>query len=123
MHTLSVIVAQNNPSIAHDIVSRLRTRVHNVSFVHSRAELRAEMTKRRADAVILDLELVGPKELRQFCEEFRGITIVATHRSPDDKMWKAALEMGAVDCCHCADVEGILRAITQNARFAHAHAA
>lgn len=123
MHRLSVIVAQKSPLAANEIASRFRVRVRHVALAHSGGELRAEL-KRGADAVVLDLELVSPVELRALCEELHSIPVVATHRSPDEEMWMTCLDAGAVDCCHCKDVDGMLRAIANNVRLArHAHAA
>jgi DNA-binding response OmpR family regulator len=117
MHSLSVIVALKNPSAANQIAAQFRTRVRDVVTTHSRVELRAALAKRSADAVVVDLELCEPVELRQLCEELHGIPVVAAHRSPDEEMWMRSMDAGAVDCCHCADVEGMLRAILQNVRL------
>lgn len=124
MHCLSVIVALRNPSTANQIANQFRTRVRSVSIANSRAELRSSLAKQHADAVVVDLELCNCGELRQLCNDLHGIPVVATHRSPDEEMWTASLDAGAVDCCHCADVEGMLRALQQNVRLArYAHAA
>jgi CheY-like chemotaxis protein len=124
MHSLSVIVALKSPSAASQIASQFRTRVREVAIAHSRAELHTAMAKRRADAIVVDLELCSCADLRQFCDDLHGIPVVATHRSPDDDMWTKCMDAGAVDCCHSADTEGLLRAIQQNVRLVrYAHAA
>ncbi len=125
MHTLSIVVAQRNPAIADELARLLQLRVRHVAVAHSRAELSGEIWRMRPDAAVVDLELFNREELRQLCTDFRGTALIVTHHAPDEAMWKACMDAGALDCCHC-DAEGILRAIShylQNTRHAYARAA
>ena len=87
------------------------------------AEIEEAILKHRANAAIVDLELVKAEELRKLCHEFGRTAVVATHRSPDEAMWMNSMELGAADCCDRSDVEGMLRAISHNVVMTRAHAA
>jgi DNA-binding response OmpR family regulator len=120
MQNLSVVIAQKEASASQLLSHALMARVRHVVVVNSRAELNNAILKNRAQAAIVDLELMSRAQLRQLCKEFGNVAVVATHRLPDEEMWMASLEAGAVDCCHYKDVEALLRAITQSVRLAHA---
>jgi DNA-binding NtrC family response regulator len=119
MQSLSVVIAQKEPSASQLLAHALMGRVRHIVVVNSRTDLQDAIRNTLAKAVIVDLELMNRVQLRQLCHEFGGVAVVVTHRSPDEEMWMECLEEGAVDCCHCKDVEGVLRAITQNVRLAH----
>jgi hypothetical protein len=51
------------------------------------------------------------------------VEIVCTHRLADDRMWSAALGVGAVDCCHPSDVRGIVLAANRTQIMARTTAA
>lgn len=123
MQSLTVVIAQKEALASQSLAQALSTRVRHVVVANARTEIVDAIYKNRAQAAIVDLELISGAQLRQLCHDCSGVAVVATHRSPDEEMWMASLEEGAADCCHSKDVEGVLRAITQNVRMAHAKAA
>lgn len=120
MNHLTVVIAQKDEGAAERLAQKLGSRFGRVSIAHSRAEVEEIILKTRANAAIVDLELLEIDQLRDLCHEYRRTAIVATHRSPDEEMWMACLESGAADCCHRDDVDGLLRAISHNVTFARA---
>ena len=120
MNYLSVVIAQKDESAAERLAQKLRTRFGQVSIAHSREEVKQIIANTRANAAIVDLELLEDDQLRELCREYRKTAIVATHRSPDEEMWKVCLDSGAADCCYREDVDGLLRAISQNVTLARA---
>ncbi len=123
MQHLSVVIAQKDQAAASQLATTLRGRFRHVAVAHSSTEIHDAILKNRANAAIVDLELVQSDELKELCQEFKRTAIVATHRSPDEEMWMSCLQSGAADCCHRTDVEGMLRAIANNVvltRAAHA---
>ncbi len=68
------------------------------------------LLRHEARVAVLDLELVNLEEVRQVAHIFDDLTIVCTHRSPDERMWMAAIDAGAVEFCHPLDIHTILRA-------------
>jgi hypothetical protein len=49
-------------------------------------------------------------EVNKLARTFDDLVVVCTHRSPDERMWMAALKAGAVEFCHPQDLRSILRA-------------
>ena len=123
MNQLSVVIAQKDQVAAERLAQVLRARCKHVAVARSKEEAQQAIAKNRANAAVVDLELLEGDQLRDLCQEYRGTAIVATHRSPDEEMWMACLESGAADCCYRGDVDGLLRAITSNARLSRARAA
>lgn len=70
----------------------------------------------KAQVAVLDLESVNVEEVRQLIRAFHNLTIVCTHRAPDETMWVTALNAGAVECCHPRDIRSILRALQSAAK-------
>ncbi len=123
MQHVSVVIAQKDPSFAQQLANSLQGRFRHVAVARSGAELADALAKHRAQAAIVDLELVANDELQHLCHDFGRTVVVATHRSPDEEMWMTSMELGATDCCHRADVDSMLRAISHNVvltRTAHA---
>jgi ActR/RegA family two-component response regulator len=120
MNHLTVVVAQKDQVAAERLAQMLRGRCKHVAIALSKDEVQQAILKTRANAAIVDLELLEDDQLQDLCQEYPSTAIVATHRSPDEEMWMACLESGAADCCYPGDVDGVLRAITQNTRSARA---
>lgn len=123
MHHLSVVIAQADQIAAERLARAFRSRFRQVTLAHSPSEVAQAVKNSRADAAIVDLELLERDDLRRLCEDCPRTAVVVTHRSPDEDMWMACLEVGAADCLHRFDVDGMLRAISHNtplARAAHA---
>jgi DNA-binding response OmpR family regulator len=120
MNHLTVVVAQKDQVAAERLAQVLRGRCKQVAVAHSKEEVQHAILKTRANAAIVDLELLVDDQLRDLCQEYRNTAIVATHRAPDEEMWMACLESGAADCCYRGDVDGVLRAITNNVTMTRA---
>jgi DNA-binding NtrC family response regulator len=110
MHPPAVVIAQNDPAIAQALANDLHAHFANVGVAKSSVELRTLLQRHEARVAVLDLELVGLDEVHQLAHSFQDLTIVCTHRSPDERMWMAALGAGAVEFCHPQDIRSILRA-------------
>lgn len=123
MQHLSVVIAQKDCASSDQLSLELKRHFRNIAVAHSHVEIHDALAKLKANAVIVDLELISFDELRRLCQNSLGAAVIATHRSPDDEMWMECLAIGAADCCQIADVDGMLRAIAHNVHFAHARAA
>jgi DNA-binding NtrC family response regulator len=110
MHPPTVIIAQNDRAIAQELENDLHAHFARVAVAKSSIELRTLLQHHEARVAVLDLELVSLDEVRQLARFFQDLTIVCTHRSPDEQMWMAALGAGAVEFCHPQDIRSILRA-------------
>jgi len=116
MLPLTAVVVQSDPEAASALVRSLLRHFHTVRLAASLAEARSAIPRHRADFVIADLELVGVAEVEQLRRDFTSLSIVCTHRLPDEKLWAAALQAGALDCCHASDVRSIVLAAMRNAQ-------
>ncbi|HYL92297.1 MAG TPA: hypothetical protein VEW69_03975 [Alphaproteobacteria bacterium] len=113
MRPLSVIVVQNNASLAESLVQSLNLHFRAVKKAPDLNILRELLVSDHADVAIVDLELAGLEEVRRLKQEFDRCTIVCTHRLADEKLWSEALAAGAADCCFSSDVRAIVLAATQ----------
>ena len=123
MLPLTAVVVQSDPESAAALASSLLRHFHTVRIVRSLEEVRAAIPRHRAELAILDLELIGIAEVEQLRRDFATLSIVCTHRLPDEKLWASALDAGALDCCHCSDVRGIVLAAMRNAQASRPGAA
>ncbi len=110
MRPINAVLAHHDPSSTEKLVDSLRKEFRNLVIVNSAPELRLAVARYRAPFAVVDLELVGLNELQQLCHDFPTTAYVCIHRLADDRMWSDALAAGAVDCCHCDDLAGILMA-------------
>jgi DNA-binding response OmpR family regulator len=110
MPSPTVVIAQNNPAIALGLADDLHAQFVRVAIAESAVELPAILARHEARMAVLDLELVDLEEVNRLARTFSDLAIVCTHRSPDERMWMAALNAGAVEFCHPQDVRSILRA-------------
>lgn len=123
MHTLTVVVAQSDCIVAEHLAANLHAHFKNVVVARDVDEIRHHVQKDSADLVIMDLEMAELLELRGLMNEFRHISVVCTHHAPDEDMWKRCMEIGALDCCSCCDVQGIIRAARRHSGRGSATAA
>jgi len=79
-------------------------------------ELHTMLLRNEARVAVLDLELVTLVEVNTLARTFEDLVVVCTHRSPDERMWMAALKSGAVEFCHPEDLRSILRAARTGAK-------
>ena len=110
MLPLTAVVVQSDPEAAAALVRSLLPHFHTVRVASSLEEVRSAIPRHRAEFVIADLELVGVRDVEQLRRDFASLSIVCTHRIPDEKLWAAALDAGALDCCHASDVRSIVLA-------------
>ena len=110
MPSPTVVIAQNNPDIAAGLANDLHAHFARVAVAQSATELRTMLLRHEARVAVLDLELLDINEIRNLARNFGELTIICTHRSPDERMWMDALRAGAVEFCHPLDLRSILRA-------------
>ena len=110
MRPMNAVLAHHDPDAAKYLAASLTKEFRNLLVAQSAYELRSSVARFRAPFAVIDLELIGLPELKELCREFPATAFVGIHRLADDRMWTEALAMGAVDCCHCDDLRGILLA-------------
>jgi DNA-binding NtrC family response regulator len=107
----TIVIAQRDPTIAQGLANELQAHVARVAVTESATELHTILQRREARAAVLDLEIVNLEEVCRLASIHDDLTIVCTHRAPDERMWMDALKAGAVEFCHPQDVRSILRAL------------
>jgi hypothetical protein len=110
MRPINAVLAHHDSASAQRLSDLLRKEFRNLVTANSAEELRSAVRRFRAVFAVVDLELIDFCELKELCYEFPATAFVCIHRLADDRMWSEALAMGAVDCCHCEDLRGILMA-------------
>ena len=110
MRPINAVLAHRDPGAAQYLAGSLSKEFRNLLVTRSAYELRANVARYRAPFAIIDLELISLAELKELCREFPATAFIGIHRLADDRMWADALAAGAVDCCHCDDLRGILLA-------------
>jgi DNA-binding NtrC family response regulator len=120
---LSAVVLENDSRIGTSLASGLRSHFHTVQLTGSREELRERVAKGRPAVVILDMECSRLSDVRNLHQDFPSLTIVCTHRVPDDELWVAAMEAGATDVCATDDVQTVLSSALRSLGVAKAAAA
>jgi DNA-binding NtrC family response regulator len=104
----TVVIAQNDPSIVRELTHELNLHFALVAVAESVLALRTFLMLHAVRLVVLDLELATLNEVHQLVRTFNDLNIVCTHRTPDERMWMAALKAGAVEFCHPMDISAIL---------------
>jgi DNA-binding response OmpR family regulator len=120
---LSVVVLQKDPVIAQSLAGGLRSLFHSVYVAGSDHELRDQVAQNVPEVAVLDVEAIRFADVERLHQDFPSLLIVSTHRIPDEEMWMAALEAGAVDVCPSYDVEAILASILRSVALAQGTAA
>jgi DNA-binding NarL/FixJ family response regulator len=110
MRPINVVLAHHDAVSAERLAASLGKEFRNLVVAKSAEETRSAVARFRAPFAVVDLELIGMAELRELCAHFPATAFVCIHRLADDRMWTQALANGAVDCCHCNDLRGILQA-------------
>lgn len=108
MRPINAVLAHHDVPAAQRLGDSLRKEFRNLVVAQSAGELKSAVARYRAPFAVIDLELVSLGELKELCHDFPATAFVCIHRLADDRMWSEALAMGAVDCCHCEDLHGIL---------------
>ncbi len=106
----TIVIAQNDPTIAMQLANDLHAHFARVAVAANAAELRTMLLRHDARVAVLDLELFNLEDIRQLAHIFDDLTIVCTHRSPDERMWMDVMDAGAIEFCHPLDIHTILRA-------------
>ena len=122
MHRLNIVIAERDPEIAGHLLSCLHCHFRSIQLTHSFGELRAAITSGRIDAIIADLETVDLQQLADL-KRAHKLTVICTHRVPDEQMWTAALDARAFDVCQRNDIPAIIGAIQRSLLAAKAAAA
>jgi DNA-binding NarL/FixJ family response regulator len=123
MKPLSVVVAQRTSQISDSLSKSLNHHFRVITKATTLNDLMQAIPSQTADAAIVDLEVFGLNDVNQIHSRFPGLTIVCTHRLPDEKMWTQALTAGASDCCYSSDVRAIVQAASSIRPMTRAHAA
>lgn len=125
MRPMNVVLAHHDAVSAERLAASLKKEFRNLVLAKSAGETRSAVARFRAPFAVVDLEAVNLTEVKTLCQEFPATAFVCVHRLADDRMWTDALAIGAVDCCHSEDAQGILLASERYVvlRRAHAHAA
>ena len=110
MPSPTIVLVQNDPAIASGLANDLHVHFSRVAVAGNAQELRTMLLRYQARVAVLDLELLNIEEVRQLAASYSDLAVVCTHRSPDERMWTAALDAGAVEFCHPQDLRAILRA-------------
>ena len=112
MHN-AIVILQANPTRAENLASSSKSVSQAVFIVQSLPELQALVAQFPISVGVVDLGVVTVQEVVRLRHQL-GMEIVCTHHTPDDVMWTAALNAGAIDCCFDDDVPAICRAIQQS---------
>lgn len=112
--TASVVLLASDPKTAQSLAGGLRAHFHSVHVTGSRDELREKVARNRPGAVVFDIESSRLADVESLHREFPALLIVCTHRIPDEEMWMAALQAGAVDVCPVDDVRNVLKSVLRS---------
>lgn len=123
MKPLNVVVLQSNAQLAESLCSSLQEHFKGVATARNLEEARHMVPKNRAGVAIVDLEAATLLEIDELRREFPELGIVCTHRLADEELWAAALNAGAIDCCHPADVRSLVHAANRTVIMARTTAA
>jgi DNA-binding response OmpR family regulator len=111
LSTATVVIAQNDPAIARALSDDLSAHFGGVMMAGNASEVRSLLVRHpKVQLAVLDLDLVDIEGVRRLASACCNLTIVCTHPSPDDRLWIAALNAGAVETCHPEDIGSIVRA-------------
>jgi hypothetical protein len=110
MRPINVVLAHHDAVAADSLAASLGKQFRNLTIAKSAGEIAPAVARLHAPFAVVDLELVDFAKVKSLCSEFPSTAFVCIHRLADDRMWSDALAMGAVDCCHSNDLEGILLA-------------
>jgi len=107
----SVVVLQPDATLAQVLSSLLSPHFDSVSVARTQKELREAISRRRARVAVVDLESSALDDVRGLRCDFPSLSIVCTHRLPDDEMWTRMLEAGASDVCPTYDPPSLVRSV------------
>ena len=123
MQRPNAIIAQPDSRSAAELAAALQGHCRSVYVARSPEEVVSSVPKHRAEIVIVDLELLPLRLVKELRQQFGNVQIVCTHRLADEELWAQSLESGADDCCVSGDVSGIVRAALVQQKLARGKAA
>jgi hypothetical protein len=118
----SIVVLECDPKLAQSLAGGLRPHF-SVHLTRSREELRERLVINRPEAVVLNMECSRLADVQSLHQDFPAVSIVCTHRVPDEEMWMAALDAGASDVCPVDDVENVLTSVRRSMALSRTAAA
>jgi DNA-binding NarL/FixJ family response regulator len=117
MQPLNVVIAHGDCVVAESLASLMHGHFRCIAVAPTTQDVRKVILRQQADAVVVDLGMMSLQEVRELCLEFPYVSVITTHRIPDDKMWSSSLAAGAVDCCDDHDVQNIIRTVARTGQF------
>jgi DNA-binding NtrC family response regulator len=111
----SVVILQPDARLARELSSVLAPHFDSVHVATNLKDFCDAVGHRRPRAVVLDMESVAAEDLGGLRRHFPGVSIICTHRLPDDEMWMRALEAGAMDVCPTYDPASVVSAVLRTA--------
>jgi DNA-binding NarL/FixJ family response regulator len=109
----SVVLLEKDPGVARSLAGGLGSHF-SVHVTDSHEGLRDNVLRNRPQAVILNIEHWQLADVESLHRDFPKLSIVCTHRIPDEEMWMAALEAGAFDVCPADDVRNVLTSVLRS---------
>ena len=106
----SVVVLEKDPGLALSLAGSLRPHFL-VHLTGSHEELRDNVARTHPQAVVLNIEHWRLADVQSLHQDFPQLSIVCTHRIPDEDLWMAALAAGASDVCPVDDVGNVLTSV------------
>lgn len=110
---LNVVVLEKDPAVAQSLAGGLHPHF-SVRLAGSHEQLRDDVERNRPEAVVLNLEHSALTYVERLHQDFPQLSIVCTHRVPDEEMWMAALSAGACDVCPADDVNNVLSSVLRS---------
>jgi len=110
---IAILILQNDSAHAQKLAAQVRSVAEVVFVVQSLLELQTLASQFPIQIGVLDLGLVTFAEIARLREQ-QDMQIICTHHTPDEGMWAAAMDAGALDCCFDDDGPAICRAIRRN---------
>jgi len=110
MSALSVVVTEDDPNVASLLLSSLEEHFGAPRLAGSLTELESSLPQEPVDVVIADLETIRLRDVTHITHEL-GVPVICVHRIPDEDMWTAALQAGALDICLRTDARAIVDAV------------
>lgn len=111
MQLLSVVVAHADSVAAQQLSDSLRAHFRKVAVANDESGLRDAIERNRAHLAVIDLDVVPLEQVKELCAEYSATGVVCVHRAPDYELWNAAMNAGALECCHPTDIPSILNAM------------
>ena len=110
MSSISLLVVAHDPHALTQLASTLGQQFSTVLLAHSLNQANAVIHQQMPDVVVADLETLDTEELCSLTRQLH-LPVICTHRIPDEQMWTAALEAGALDVCCGSDPASLLSAV------------